>query len=79
MSENRTDVYRVYDARGLGHAIRYFRQEAGLTQAELAERTGIPRPYLVHIEQGHETEHLRKLFRILRNLDLDLSVERRDY
>jgi DNA-binding XRE family transcriptional regulator len=36
----------------LGAAIREHRVRAGLTQAQLAERAGIGRPHLNHIEGG---------------------------
>lgn len=38
----------------LGAAIREHRLQAGLTQAELAERAGIGRPHLNHIEGGRK-------------------------
>ncbi|QZH69414.1 helix-turn-helix domain-containing protein [Mycolicibacterium farcinogenes] len=38
----------------LGAAIRDHRLQAGLTQAELAERAGIGRPHLNHIEGGRK-------------------------
>ncbi len=38
----------------LGAAIREHRVRAGLTQAELAQRAGIGRPHLNHIEGGRK-------------------------
>ena len=38
----------------LGAAIREHRLQAGLTQAELAQRAGIGRPHLNHIEGGRK-------------------------
>jgi DNA-binding XRE family transcriptional regulator len=38
----------------LGDAIREHRVQAGLTQAELAQRAGIGRPHLNHIEGGRK-------------------------
>ena len=38
--------YRIYTPEALGSAIRHYRQEAGLTQEELAERAGLNRTYL---------------------------------
>jgi transcriptional regulator with XRE-family HTH domain len=73
----RTEEYRVYDGRGIGNAIRHFRQTAELSQTELAERTAIPREYLVAIEHGLETKQVRRLFRLLRALDLELAIRRR--
>lgn len=72
------DAYRVYDARSIGHAIRHFRHTAGLTQSELAERTGIPREYIVAMEAGLETEQLRRLLRVLRSLGLGIALQRQN-
>ena len=38
--------FRVYTAASIGPAIKHYRKEAGLTQAELAERVGLTREYL---------------------------------
>jgi HTH-type transcriptional regulator / antitoxin HipB len=71
--------YRIYDARSMGRALRHFRQEAGLTQAELAERTGVSRQYLVEMEQGLETEQLRRLLRVLKTLGVRITLGRQDW
>lgn len=38
----------------LGATVRDYRVQAGLTQAELAQRAGIGRPHLNHIEGGRK-------------------------
>ncbi|MGH9100889.1 MAG: helix-turn-helix domain-containing protein, partial [Acidimicrobiales bacterium] len=40
------DQYMVITAHDLGAALKHFRTEAGLTQADAAEATGIRQPYL---------------------------------
>ncbi len=50
--------YRIYRPDSLGDAIRHYRTEAGPTQAELAELTGLHRSYLSELETGKETEQL---------------------
>lgn len=68
--------YLVYSPASLGAAIRHFRRQRGMTQQELAERAGIDRYYLSRLEQGGETEQLRRAFRILRELGLRVRIER---
>lgn len=75
----RDGTYRVYDARSIGHAIRHFRREAGLTQEELAEKTGLSRYYIIEMEQGLETEHLRRLLRVLKSLGVRVALEKHDW
>lgn len=71
--------YRIYDARSLGQALRYFRQEAHLTQAELAEKTGLNRQYIIEMEQGLETEQVRRLLRTLRALGVRIMLQKQDW
>ncbi len=72
-------LFRIYSADSLGAAIKHYRARAGLTQAELAERVGLHRSYLSEIEQGRETEHMRRLFRILRELGVRMSLQEADW
>ena len=58
--------YRVYTGASIGPAIRHYRLEAGLTQAELAELVGLSPSYLSRLETGEGTEELRRVVRILR-------------
>lgn len=71
--------YRIYSAESLGQAIRHYRREAGLTQAELASRAGLNRTYLSALEQGQETEQLRRLLRVLRLLGVRMTLEKADW
>ena len=48
----------------LGARIRELRLAAGLTQAELARRTGIHRPNIARVEAGRHTPSLETLSRI---------------
>lgn len=67
--------FRIYTPAALGTAIRHYRQQAGLSQAELAELTGLNRTYLSALEHGRETEHLRRLFRVLKQLGVRVNLE----
>jgi transcriptional regulator with XRE-family HTH domain len=71
--------FRIYTPASLGDAIRHYRQEAGLTQAQLADMAGLHRPYLAGLEGGKETEQLTRLFRVLRQLGVRMTVEKADW
>jgi DNA-binding XRE family transcriptional regulator len=48
----------------LGARLRHLRLQAGLTQAELARRTGIHRPNIARVEAGRHTPSLETLTRM---------------
>lgn len=73
------DTFRVYTPASLGAAIRHYRQELGLSQAELAERTGLNRTYLSDLEQGRETEQVRRILRLLNQLGVRMTLEKADW
>ena len=52
------------DGARLGRRLRELRLEAGLTQAELARRTGIHRPNIARVEAGRHTPSLETLARL---------------
>jgi transcriptional regulator with XRE-family HTH domain len=52
------------DGVRLGQRLRELRQTAGLTQAELARRTGIHRPNIARVEAGRHTPSLETLARL---------------
>jgi len=52
------------DGERLGKRIRELRLEAGLTQAELARRTGIHRPNIARVEAGRHTPSLETIARL---------------
>jgi transcriptional regulator with XRE-family HTH domain len=81
-SENRGSgqgEYRIYTPTSLGDAIRHFRTEAGLTQAQLAEKAGLHRSYLSELEGGKETEQLKRLLRVLRQLGVRMTLDKADW
>lgn len=55
----------------LGAAIREHRTAAGLTQAQLAERAGIGRVHLSHIEFGRKNPTVIVLVRLARELGVE--------
>lgn len=71
--------FRIYTPASLGDAIRHYRTEAGLTQAQLAESAGLQRSYLSELENGKETEQVRRLFRVLRQLGVRITLDKADW
>ena len=71
--------FRIYSAASIGAAIRHYRTEAGLTQAELAERCGITRTYLSRLEQGSQTEQLRRILAVLHELGVRGTLRKEDW
>jgi transcriptional regulator with XRE-family HTH domain len=72
-------AFRVYTPRSLGAAIRHYREEAGLTQAQLADRAGLNRTYLSDLERGSETEQLRRLLRVLKQMGVRMTLQKADW
>jgi HTH-type transcriptional regulator / antitoxin HipB len=79
MSKSDEQPYRVYTAASIGPAIRQYRREAGLTQKELADRVGIEQSYLSRLEQGQETEQLRRIVSILKQLGVRATLRHEDW
>jgi transcriptional regulator with XRE-family HTH domain len=71
--------YRVYSPESLGAAIRHYRKHANLSQLQLAELTGLHRSYLSGLESGKETEQLRRILRVLRQLGVRMTLEKADW
>jgi transcriptional regulator with XRE-family HTH domain len=69
-------AFRIQTPGSLAAAIRHYRREAGLTQAQLAEAAGLNRTYLAKLESGAETEQLRRIFRVLRQLEVRMTLEK---
>lgn len=59
----------------LGSALRLRRESLGLTQAQAAERAGISRQLLVHLEQGHPRAELGRVFALLKALGVRFTIE----
>lgn len=52
----------------IGYRIAFFRRQRGLTQADLARRSGIPQPNLSRIERGEQDLTVSTLVRICSSL-----------
>ncbi|MGH9212140.1 MAG: helix-turn-helix domain-containing protein [Acidimicrobiales bacterium] len=66
--------FRIYTPASVGAAIRHYRHQVGLTQAELAERAGLNRTYLSDLERGKETEQVKRVLRLLRHMGLRMTI-----
>lgn len=71
--------FRLYSAASVGPAIRHYREEAGLTQEQLAEMAGLNRTYLSDLEQGKETEQMRRILRLLKLLGVRATLQKTDW
>lgn len=63
------------ELRELGASIKEYREHQGLTQAELAEKTGMKVPYISRIENGKVDLQLSSALRILDALDISYKLE----
>jgi transcriptional regulator with XRE-family HTH domain len=83
MSKSEQDAdeqpYRVYTGASVGSAIRHFRRQEGMTQAELADQVGLTPTYLSRLENGEGTEELRRVIRILKQLGVRMTLQHADW
>lgn len=79
VSSDEEQPFRLYSAASLGVAIRHYRKKAGLTQQQLAEMAGLHRSYLSTLEQGLETEQLRRVLRLLKLLGVRATLQEADW
>jgi transcriptional regulator with XRE-family HTH domain len=70
---------RVYNAQGLGAAVRHFRQVAGLTQAQLAAQVGVQRTYLSKLENGDMSDQVDRLVLMLKLTGARITVSKADW
>ncbi|MHB8324233.1 MAG: helix-turn-helix transcriptional regulator [Candidatus Dormibacteria bacterium] len=66
--------FRVYGGGDLGVAVRRFRVQAGMSQARLAELSGVHRSYLSELERGKATQQLQRLIEILGILGVEVQL-----
>jgi transcriptional regulator with XRE-family HTH domain len=59
----------------LGVLVRESRMAAGITQTELAQRTGMSQPAIARLEAGGTEPTIATLRRIANALDIELVVE----
>jgi putative transcriptional regulator len=64
---------RGVDLAWIGGQLRALRERRGMSQAELARRTGVARTYLIAVELGRHEPSLELLGRIAQALDYPLA------
>ena len=75
--EDRPTWASVNSAAELGAFLRHVRELRGLSQDALADTLGIDRRYVYQIESGAPTLYTRRLFAMLRALDVRMEVHDR--
>jgi len=66
----------IVSVNDLTASIKQARQKLGWTQAELAERSGVSRDWIIGLEKGKPSLELGLVLRTLKALDLPLSLGR---
>lgn len=70
-----TTTIQVRSIRQLAVSLRDARRAAGVTQTELAERTGLSRPWISQLEQGRITNPgIQRIFAICDALGVNISL-----
>lgn len=64
----------IANARQLGATVRAERKRHELSQEKLAEQAGVSRAWLARFESGHQAASIEQIFRVLRALDLTISI-----
>jgi DNA-binding XRE family transcriptional regulator len=60
-------------SKKLGNRIQKIRKTTNLTQEDLADKAGISRTHMGHIEQGRKTPSLKVLSQIAKSLHITIS------
>lgn len=61
--------------KDIGHAIRMARKDQGLTQMELASKSGVWQETISKIETGSSGAKLETIFNLLAALDLEITID----
>jgi len=73
-----TQQHGLRRPQDIGQALRRTRRASGLTQAQLAEQTGLRQPTISDLEKGVPGTRLQTLFDVLAALDLELTLQSRN-
>jgi len=66
--------YRIYTPEALGSAIRHYRRKPALPRKSWRARR-LNRTYLSDIERGKETEQVRRILRVLKQLGVRMTLD----
>ncbi|MNM69306.1 Antitoxin HipB [compost metagenome] len=73
----KSETHAIRAAHQLGPLMRAFRKQAGLSQAQLAERLGISRQAITALEREPEAATFERLMRVWAVLGLEVSLQPR--
>ena len=59
----------------LAHRLRAIREAKNLSQGDIEERTGLLRPYISRVENGHTVPSIETLEKLARALEVPLLAE----
>lgn len=65
----------VRKPQDLSAVIRAAREDAGINQAELADRLAFSRDYMIDLESGKPNLYVTRLLRVFHELNIDLTLE----
>lgn len=65
---------RIYSVANVAAAVRGRRLDSGLSQSELAKRSGISRKWISEFESGKKTAELALVIRVLEALGLSIDL-----
>ncbi len=68
-------IYPIKTLSQLPLILKGFRKEKGLTQAAVAEKLGITQQSYAHFEANPATATLERLFMVLRQFDVEISLD----
>lgn len=66
--------WTIHSGADFGRAIADLRRRQGMTQAQLAEQSGLSRDYLAHLEAGRTSKSLDHVLRTLRRSGATVTV-----
>ena len=65
----------IVSVNDLAASVRQARRKLGWTQAELAERSGVSRDWIIGLERAKPSQEIALVLRTLKALDLNLSLD----
>lgn len=69
---------QIISARDIASRVKTRRKEIGWTQAQLAERSGVSRDWIIALEQAKPSVELALVLRTLKTLNIQLHTSEKD-
>lgn len=77
MKKNEHSGFPIKTPQQLGAILQGFRKKRGLTQAQVAQASGLVQSAVSELELDSSTASLNRIFKLLAALDLELVVQPR--